>query len=429
MLFWLKTKTESKNLLYTFGLALFIASFLFTPSQALLEETEEITEEEKEEIVTEINEKIDEKQEKIDELQVQIDQYKKNIALKQREEATIQSEISLIGDRIVKKETDILSKETTIDKLELEISDLQYRIGEKSKEIAYEKEDLGEIIRKMYEHDQKTYLEVVISNDNFSDYFLQLQYIEALGNKTKDSLDTLKSLKDSLEQQSENLDDKKTEVEKERNKLQGEKQDLAGEKSYQDQLLFETQMDEDKFQRLVDEVKSEQNKANSAITDLEREMRQRLEGEEYDGSGAEIIAGEATLSWPVNPYLGISCGFHCGDYPFIRWFQHNAIDIRIPQGTSLKAAASGYVAIAKDAGMGYSYILIVHGDGLATVYGHVSRIDVAPDQFVRRGDIIGATGGMPGSPGTGKFSTGAHLHFEVRIDGLPDDPMKYLPAS
>ena len=67
MLFWLKTKTESKNLLYTLGLALFIASFLFTPSMALLEESEEITEEEKEEIVTEITDQIDEKQDKIDE--------------------------------------------------------------------------------------------------------------------------------------------------------------------------------------------------------------------------------------------------------------------------------------------------------------------------------------------------------------------------
>ncbi|MFH1535199.1 MAG: peptidoglycan DD-metalloendopeptidase family protein [Patescibacteria group bacterium] len=429
MLFWPKTKTESKNFLYPFGLALIFAGFLFAPSLALLEESDDITDEEKEQIVTEINEQIDQKQDQIDELQEKIDQYKKNIALKQREKATIQSEISLISDRIGKKETDILSKETTIEKLELEITDLQYRIGEKTKEIGYEKDDLGEIIREMYEYDQKTYLEVVVSNENFSDYFLQLQYIEALGNKTKDSLDSLKTLKESLEQQSVNLDDKKTEVEKERNNLQGEKQDLAGEKSYQDQLLFETQMDEGKFQSLVEQVKSEQSKANSAITDLEREMRTRLEGEEYDGSGAEIIAGDATLSWPVNPYLGISCGFHCADYPFARWFQHSGMDIRIPQGTALKAAASGYVAIAKDAGLGYSYILVVHGDGLATVYGHVSRIDVVPDQFVRRGDVIGATGGMPGSPGTGKFSTGAHLHFEVRVDGLPNDPMKYLPAS
>jgi murein DD-endopeptidase MepM/ murein hydrolase activator NlpD len=426
MLFWPKTKTENKNL-QMIGLALFVASFLFIPKIAHLDDSQTITEEEKQKIITETNQQIDEKQTQIDELQKKIDQYKESIAIKQREQATIQSEVSLISDRIAKKEAEVASKQTIIEKLELEISDLQYKIGEKSNEIGSEKQDLGEIIREMYEFDQKTYLEVVVANKNFSDYFLQLQYIEELGNKTKDALDTLQNLKDSLIQQNVSLDEKKADVELERNKLVADQQDLEGEKSYQDNLLFQTQMDENKFQQLVDEVKAEQNKANSTITDLEREMRNRLEGEAYDGGGAEIIAGTATLSWPVDPSLGISCGFHCGDYPFARWFQHNAIDIRTSQGTALRAAASGYVAIAKDAGLGYSYILIVHGDGLATVYGHVSRIDVVPDQFVRRGDVIGATGGMPGMPGTGSFSTGAHLHFEVRIDGIPDDPMKYLP--
>ena len=428
MIFWSKTKTEKKTPFLVIGLALFIASFLFIPSMALLEENDALTDAEKDKIITDTTSQIEEKQKIIDELQLKIDHYTKNIALKQREEATIQSEISLIGDRILKKETDILEKEVTIEKLELEISDLQYRIGEKSKEIDYEKEDLGEILREMYEYEQKTYLEIVVSNDNFSDYFLQLQYVEELGNKSKDSLDLLKVLREGLEQQTVNLNEKKDEVENERNQLQGDRMELTGQKSFQDQLLFETQMDEDKFQRLVNEVKSEQNRSDSAISDLEREMRIKLEGEDYDGSGAEIIAGTSTLSWPVNPYLGISCGFHCADYPFARWFQHSGMDIRIPQGTALKAAASGYVAIARDAGMGYSYILIVHGDGLATVYGHVSRIDVQPDQFVRRGDIIGATGGMPGLPGTGKFSTGAHLHFEARVNGLPTDPMQYMPG-
>lgn len=433
-----KKNRVNKKLLYLAGLVI-LTNFLFTPNQALLvqepeqgseEQPKEDTEkdEEKEQIIFDINQEIDQKEKRIEELQDKIDTYKKNIAIKQEEELTLENEISLIDSRITKKNFDIQAQETLIDKLELEIKDLEGKITEKENEIVAEKDDLAIIIRKMYEYDQRTYLEIAVGEDNFSDFFIQLQYIEELESETKSSLDQLKALRTALEGQKSNLNDKKEEVEKEKEKLEGERDELSGEKAYRDQILFETKLDEAKFQQLMEEVRREQIQANSEIADLEREMRLRLEEEDFEGIGGNILEGAATLSWPVNPQRGISCGFRCGDYPFKKWFQHTAIDIRIPQGSPVSAAAGGYVAIAKNAGLGYSYILIVHGDGLATVYGHLSQIDVVPEQFVKRGEIIGLSGGMPGLPGTGKFSTGPHLHFEVRIDGIPDDPMKYLPA-
>ena len=68
-----------------------------------------------------------------------------------------------------------------------------------------------------------------------------------------------------------------------------------------------------------------------------------------------------------------------------------------------------------------NYVMIIHSDGIATLYAHLSRIDVVADQFLPRGGQVGAVG-MTG------LTTGPHLHFEVRKNGIPTDPLPYLPS-
>lgn len=139
---------------------------------------------------------------------------------------------------------------------------------------------------------------------------------------------------------------------------------------------------------------------------------------------AQTQLGELFLQWPV--VARISAGFRDRSYQQFFGIPHNGIDIAVPQGTPVEAAADGVVFLARDAGMGFSYVLIGHRDGYATLYGHLSAIDVATGDAVSAGQVIGKSGGAKGSRGAGMVTTGAHLHFELIRNGVHVDPQSLL---
>ncbi|HTK60688.1 MAG TPA: M23 family metallopeptidase, partial [Candidatus Baltobacteraceae bacterium] len=161
---------------------------------------------------------------------------------------------------------------------------------------------------------------------------------------------------------------------------------------------------------------------NADIAATERRLRKTLDAERL----RKLSGGSGGWGWPIDPSRGITAYFHDPDYPFRHIFEHPAIDIRTPQGTPIRAPKGGYVARAKDAGKGYSYVMLIHDGDISTVYGHVSRIVVQEDTYVEKGDIIAYSGGTPGTNGAGNLTTGAHLHLEFRVGGIPVNPLNYL---
>lgn len=137
-------------------------------------------------------------------------------------------------------------------------------------------------------------------------------------------------------------------------------------------------------------------------------------------------AGEPSFAWPV--YGKVSAGFL--NKPYVARFgvQHYGADIVVPQGTPVGAATDGVVFLVRDGGAtGYTYILIGHRDGYATLYGHIYEPLVRAGQEVAAGETIGLSGGTPGTRGAGPMTTAAHLHFEVIQNGVNVDPLRVLP--
>jgi murein DD-endopeptidase MepM/ murein hydrolase activator NlpD len=130
------------------------------------------------------------------------------------------------------------------------------------------------------------------------------------------------------------------------------------------------------------------------------------------GQSSTGAVSSAGLIWPVNG--PVTSGFG------MRWGRmHTGIDIAVPAGTPVHASASGTVVYAGWMS-GYGYLVAIdHGNGLATAYAHNSSLLVAVGQYVAQGDTIS----LSGSTG---HSTGPHVHFEVRVNGVPVDPLLYL---
>ncbi|MBI4414847.1 MAG: peptidoglycan DD-metalloendopeptidase family protein [Candidatus Kerfeldbacteria bacterium] len=370
--------------------------------------------------VSDLETQIREKQSKIISLEQQQKIYESSIAQKQQESLSLQNQIAVLDDQIATTDLTIQKLNLEIESLDLELQELATTIEEKERAIAAQKTQLGELLRTLHRYEQRTMLEVSLTNETFSQFFNQLKYLQSIEAEAKRSLDRIQLLKADLEQQRDEQQKKRDQQNEKRGVLVTEKSGLESQQAYRESLLDDTKNSEQRFEGLLEQSKQEQLSANTDIQRLEAEIRRRLEGKN------ELPKGPTDLAWPISSRR-ITSYFHDPSYIFRKYFEHPAIDVATPQGTALRAAASGYVARAKNAGLGYSYIMIVHGNKLSTVYGHVSQISVVEDDFIVQGQVIGYSGGTPGTPGAGRLTTGPHLHFEVRLDGIPQNPLNYLP--
>ena len=167
-----------------------------------------------------------------------------------------------------------------------------------------------------------------------------------------------------------------------------------------------------------DEIESSREEA-AAIQARSEEIAQQLDAKApasappVSASAPPAPGGVSDFAWPINGAITSSFGSRWGG-------THSGIDIDCVTGDTIRASKSGSVVAATyDGGYGY-HVVIDHGAGFASLYAHNSTLSVSSGQAVSQGEVI-ATCGSTGQ------STGDHLHFEIRVGGVPQDPLRYLP--
>ncbi|KKT28329.1 MAG: Peptidase M23B, partial [Parcubacteria group bacterium GW2011_GWF1_43_9] len=370
--------------------------------------------------VIDLNNQIQTKQQELETLKKRIETYQNAIVDKQNQVSSLRNQLNILDDKIEQAALELEANELKLNTVTLQIQAVTLDIAAREADISQKKSQISELVRQLYQADQKTLLEVLVLNSSLGAFFDQLNYLEELEKALQNDIADLKIVKAELVRQQQNLASYRVQLVKSREEIELAKANLESEQQTKALILQQTRQSENRYQTLLAQTEEERTQANREVAELESEIRNRLQL-----AGPEALAqlGDTNFIWPVTPNKGISTYFYDPTYIFRRYFEHPAIDIPKPQGTAIKAAASGYVARAKAAGLGYSYIMLVHKDGFATVYGHVSRIDVEEGTYVTKGQVIGAVGGLPGTSGAGRLTTGPHLHFEIRSNGIPVNPL------
>lgn len=370
-------------------------------------------------VITGLNEQIAEKKAEADKLTGNAATYRKKIAEAEAQSATLQGEMDLLDNRVAQTDLDIQATEKIISATNDEIQVLQERMDAIERLLRLDRASLGDMLRKLDVYDNDMTLQLLFGSDSFGELFDRLQQLSSVTENLKTALNRAEAEQKAVDS------DRLSEVGK-RNRLtalqedQLRQQDLLEEqKRSKETLLAQIQRTESAFQSFLGSIRAEQQSVSQEINALQGEVERKLSAIDSTGQGSSII------SWPVAAVRGLSTTFHDSTYPFRHLFEHPGIDIPTPAGTPIKSSAPGYVAWTKTGTQYGNYVMVIHTDGIATLYAHLSRFSVKEDQFVGRGTVIGLSGGVPGTQGAG-LSTGAHLHFEVRLNGIPVNPLTYL---
>ncbi len=223
-------------------------------------------------------------------------------------------------------------------------------------------------------------------------------------------------------------------------RVRAEQENILAHKLSKEVLLAETKGKESTYQRLLAETIREQDEVLQQIErlkDNKKFIEEKLDAVDIENYQKTIALDTSTVSratplnWPVTPTLGLSAYFQDEEYLNTIGIPHEAIDIPVLHGSSVRASRSGIVSkvnLPKDK-KGYAYVMLSHKESFVTLYGHMSDIFVEEGETVYTGQVIGLSGGTPGTDGAGWLTTGAHLHFEVFKDWKHVDPLAYLPIE
>lgn len=350
--------------------------------------------------------------EKLHRIWHQIRQKRQDIRETEGKEQRVADMLEQSQTRLEHSERELRLAKERLAAAEKEVQAATKRLYAAHRKVRLQSKRLGRRIAYHYVEGTISYADVLLGAATISD-FLDRQYL------VERVLEWDRAVLRDLRQAQRQVEAERANLLRRRQLLLAAKAEIAAQtEKYQEELKARA--------RLLAEVQRERRLQEQELDELEQDsalIEQRLKAEERRraGLGPGQWGGRYRLRWSGTfrlPCHGpITSGFGYRLHPILgRRRLHTGVDFAAPMGAPIYAAAAGEVFHAGWLGGYGKCIIILHGDGISTLYGHCSVIEVETGSYVRRGQVIGRVGS------TG-FSTGPHLHFEVRKNGVPINPM------
>jgi murein DD-endopeptidase MepM/ murein hydrolase activator NlpD len=356
-----------------------------------------------------------------------IDQKQKEVEQAKAKEGVLTTTIQRFSSRIAGLEGEIHATQRQLDRAQsdldrqkdelLAVRDrleaARDRLARLRSELAEARKVLAQRLVEIYKSDTPDALTVILESDGFGDLLERAEFLERISDQDRQITDRVRGLKDQAHGQTVELAKLEEREQLAAERILAQRNQIASAEnrlvSSRDQLASARA---DK-RGALSTVRADKEEAMEDLASLQAEQARIAGALQGAPAPGPIKQGSGQLIWPVNgPITGVFGEQRPGHI-------HSGVDIAVPEGTPIRAADSGTVALMGWVGGYGNYTCVQHTASMSTCYGHQSRFATSQGASVSQGQVIGYSGN------TGN-STGPHLHFEVRINGSPVDPMGYL---
>lgn len=328
-----------------------------------------------------------------------------------------------LDKQITAAQVQIDGYEDKINEKTKEIEESQAKIEALTRDLQDQNSAYNERAKVLIEKGNVSYFEIIMKSKSIEDFLTRMSVVKEI---TKYDSKKLQEIKDSMAQVEElkqQLLVQKNEVITLKQQIDSKKEELDGYRAESQQIIDQLSQDITAYEKEYQEAVKAEEQARAEAEALRKQANAQAGAYSKGSSGPSASAPAYTggqFLWPSNTTL-VTSGYGGRKSPGgIGSRNHKGVDIGAPYGSNVYAAADGKVLVAGYNTGGYgNYVVIDHGGGYSTLYGHNSSLCVSAGQIVSRGQIIAKCGS------TGN-STGPHVHFEIHVNGTAVNPLQYF---